>query len=604
MNPRFGPAAIGGAAVTALGGRPAAESPLTRALHACRAQLWLVGAFSGVVNLLQLTVSLYMMQVFDRVLTARSTDTLVYLTLVALFALIVLALLEACRSVIMQRLAAWVEHRVAPDGFIRAVEGHLRGLPYRMEALRDLAVCRSHLGSPSMLALFDLPWVPLYLALIFMLHPMLGWIALGGAVVIFALTLLNEALTARAVREAGVAAMQGQRRAEAVARNAEVIDSMGMMPNLVARWREAFLRGRNPQQTAADRSAVILALVRFCRLAVQLAVMGMGAWLVLQQHMTAGASIAASIVMGRALAPVEQVMGGWKQLVQARQAYARLQAFLALPRLRPPGLPLPAPDGKLEVDRISYAFPGESNALIKGVNLTLNPGESLAIIGPSAAGKTTLLRLMIGTLAPSVGQVRLDAADVFLWPREDFGRHVGYLPQDVELFEGTVFENIARMGEAAPDAVYDAARLAGCHEMILRLSLGYETEIGEAGMHLSGGQRQLIGLARALFGMPRLVILDEPNSNLDGDSEAALAACLATLRAHRVTVVLVSHRPALVEAVDKVLLLREGAVEMLGPRADVMRRMMGGARRAPAHAPVDAHAGGPHAGGSMGGGFG
>jgi len=592
VSPRFGPAAIGGAGLAVIGGRAPAESPLTRALRACRAQMWLVGAFSGVVNLLQLTVSIYMMQVFDRVLTARSTDTLIFLTLVALFALIVLALLEACRSVIMQRVACWVEQRVAPDGFIRAIEGHLRGLPYRMEALRDLAVCRGHLGSPSMLALFDLPWVPLYLALIFMLHPMLGWIALGGAAVIFGLTLLNEALTVRAVREAGIAGMQGQRRAEAVARNAEVIDSMGMMPVLVARWREAFVSSHSPQQIASDRSAVILAFVRFCRLAVQLAVMGMGAWLVLQQHMTAGASIAASIVMGRALAPVEQVMGGWKQLVQARQAYARLQAFLALPRLRPPGLPLPVPDGRLEVDRISYAFPGQANALIKGVAFMLNPGESLAIIGPSAAGKTTLLRLIIGTLAPSVGQVRLDAADVFLWPREDFGRHVGYLPQDVELFEGTVFENIARMGQAAPDAVYDAARLAGCHEMVLRLSSGYETEIGEAGMHLSGGQRQLIGLARALFGMPRLLILDEPNSNLDGDSEAALAACLVTLRAHRVTVVLVSHRPALVEAVDKVLLLRDGAVEMLGPRSDVMRRMMGGARRASPHTPVDAPASG------------
>jgi ATP-binding cassette subfamily C protein/ATP-binding cassette subfamily C protein EexD len=268
------------------------------------------------------------------------------------------------------------------------------------------------------------------------------------------------------------------------------------------------------------------------------------------------------------------MIGGWKQLVQARQSYRRLQGFLALPRLRSAGRALPEPVGQLAVERVSFAFPGQTVAMIKGVNFALTPGESLAIIGPSAAGKTTLIRLLIGTLPATSGTVRLDGADVYQWLREDFGKYVGYLPQGVELFDGTVYRNIARMAEAEPEDVYEAAKLAGCHEMILRLPHGYETEIGEGGLYLSGGQRQLIGLARAMFGRPKLVVLDEPNSNLDGDSEAALTQALERLKAQDTTVVLVSHRPTLVQGVDKVLLLKDGAMDMFGPRAEVLKRLM------------------------------
>lgn len=564
----------------------AKHTPLAKAIAACRGQFWLVGAFSGVVNLLQLTVSLYMMQVFDRVLATRNTDTLVFLTLIAIFALLVLAALEACRSVVMQRIASWIELRVAPEGFDRALESQLRGRPYRMEALRDLAVCRGFLGSPGMLALYDVPWVPVYLAVIFMLHPVMGWIALGGAALLFGLTLLNEVISSGLMKEANTAAMQSQRRAEAMVRNAEVIDSMGMAPAVMARWREGVAKMTPPQQAAADRVALILATTKFFRLAVQLAVLGVGCWLVLQQQLTSGASIAGSIIMGRALAPVEQLIGGWKALVAARQAYGRLQAFLVQPRIRPPGMPLPAPSGALSVERVSFGFPGQATALIKGVNFALAPGESLAVIGPSAAGKTTLIRMIIGTLPASAGNVRLDGADVFTWQREDFGRHVGYLPQDVELFDGSVIRNIARMGEPDAEAVFAAAKLAGCHDMILRLPQGYDTEIGEGGQHLSGGQRQMIGLARALYGMPRLVVLDEPNSNLDGDSEANLVQALGRLKAEGVTVVLVSHRPALVQGVDKVLLLKEGAIEMFGPRAEVLKRLMAPPRPADGGTPA------------------
>ncbi len=565
-----------------------AETPLRRALRACRKQFLMVGLFSGVVNMLQLTTSIYMMQVFDRVLATRVLDTLLYLSLIAIAAVLVLALLEAVRGQVMTRIGAWVEHRVAPEGFVRAIESTLRGRPYRMEALRDLSVCRGYLGSPGALSLYDVPWVPIYIAVIFALHPVMGYIALAGAALLFGLTLASELSTSKLLREANVAAMASQRRADAISRNAEVIDSMGMLPSVIGRWRESVAAMSKPQSRAADRAAILIAATKFFRLAVQIAILGVGAYLVLLQELTSGASIAGSIIMGRALAPVEQMIGGWKQLVQARQSFRRLQAFLAQPRLRPPGLPLPEPTGQLSVERVSYAFPGQGVAMIKGVNFALAAGESLAIIGPSAAGKTTLIRLLIGTLPPSAGTVRLEGADVYQWLREDFGRHVGYLPQGVELFDGTVYANIARMAEAEPEDVYEAAKVAGCHEMILRLPNGYETEIGDSGQYLSGGQRQLIGLARAMFGRPKFIVLDEPNSNLDGDSEAGLLNALERLKAQGTTVVLVSHRPTLVQGVDKVLLLKEGAMEMFGPRAEVLKRLMTQSRPAEVPSPATA----------------
>jgi ATP-binding cassette subfamily C protein/ATP-binding cassette subfamily C protein EexD len=557
-----------------------AETVLSKAVAACRRQLVAVAVFSGVVNLLQLTVSLYMMQVFDRVLSTRSLDTLYYLTAIAVFALLVMAALDGLRGQVMQRLANWIEGKVAPEAFLRAIESQLRGRPYRMEALRDLAACRSWMGSPASLTLFDVPWVPIFLAVIFLLNPVLGWIALVGAALLFLLTLANEWATGKLLRQASTGAMASQRRAESIVRNAEVIDSMGMGPAVLQRWREGLSASLPQQDRAADRAALMLSITRFLRLAVQVAVLGVGALLVLEQQITAGASIAASIIMGRALAPVEQMIGGWKQLVQARQGYRRLLAFLALPRLRPPGMALPEPTGQVAAERVTFGFPGQPVAIIKGVSFNLAAGESLAVIGPSAAGKTTLIRLMIGTLQPSAGTVRLDGADVFTWMREDFGRHVGYLPQDVELFDGTVLRNIARMADPDPELAFEAARLAGCHEMILRLPQGYDTEIGDGGQHLSGGQRQLIGLARALYGAPKLVVLDEPNSNLDGDAEQALIRGIEALKRRGVTVVLVSHRPTLVQGVDKVLLMRDGAVEAFGPRAEVLKRLVQQARPA------------------------
>jgi len=551
---------------------------MQQALRACRSQFVVVGVFSLFVNLLMLTTSIYMMQVFDRVLATRSTDTLLFLTLIAIGATLLMALLEFARGQLLSRCAAWIEQTVAPEAFTRAIEAQLRNRPYRMEAMRDLAVCRGFVQSPGMTALYDVPWVPIYLGVIFLLHPMLGWIATAGAVILFLLTLANEWSTSALLKRANLAAMANQRRSDSVVRNAEVIDSLGMLPNVLRRWQEGAARAMPPQQVAADRAGVIMGMTKFFRLTVQIAVLGAGALLVLENALTAGAMIAGSIIMGRALAPVEQMIGAWKQLVTARQSYRRLSAHLSVPRIRPGGMPLPAPAGRLSLERVTYAFPGTNVPIIKGVGFALEPGESCAVIGPSAAGKTTLIRLVIGVLEPNAGTVRLDGANVYQWLREDFGRYVGYLPQDVELFDGTVLENIARMGEPDPEAVFAAAMLAGCHEMILKLPKGYETEIGESGTFVSGGQRQMIGLARALYGNPRLVVLDEPNSNLDGDGEQALLRALEQIKAGGTTVVLVSHRPALVQGVDKVVVLRDGMVEMFGPRQEVLKRLLQPAR--------------------------
>ena len=545
---------------------------LQSALAACRAQFGAVGVFSLVVNLLQLTVSLYMMQVFDRVLATRSIDTLLWLTLVAIAAIGLLALLEGVRSQVMQRVAIWLENRVAPEGFARALEATLRNRPYRMEALRDLGTCRAWLSGPGALAIYDVPWVPVYLGVIWLLHPLLFLIATGGAVILFGLALASELATSGPLRRANLSAMASQKRADAIARNAEAADAMGMVPALLRLWGNGVAEAAPLQQRAADRAAVLSATTKFVRLAVQIAVLGVGAWLTLNQQMTSGAAIAGSIIMGRALAPVEQLIGGWKGLVQVRQSYRRLRLFLAQPRLRPEAEPLPAPRGRLTAERLTWAPPGQPSAVIKGVTFALEPGESLGIIGPSGSGKTTLLRLLVGTLAPVSGSARLDGADLALWPREDLGRHIGYLPQDVELFEGSVFRNIARLQpDAPPEAVHRAAGLAGCHEAVLRLPQGYETEVAEG--TLSGGQRQMVGLARALYGDPRLVILDEPDSSLDGDAEARFLEGLAGLKAIGATVVLVSHRPSLIRGVDKVLVMRDGAAELFGPRAEVLARL-------------------------------
>lgn len=517
-----------------------------------------------------------MMQVFDRVLTGRSFDTLIYLTIIALVALGVLAVLEAVRARVMERVGAWLEKRAARPSFELAMDASLRGSSYHVEALRDLGVIRSFLASPTMLAIFDLPWVPIYLVLTLLLHPLIGLVALISLVTMVILALANERMTSPLFRAANASSTTAQRRASGIVRHAELIDSMGMAPNLVRVWNAAAGQGENDMRRALDLSSLFVAMTKFFRFFFQIAILGIGAYLALTQRLSPGAAIAGSIVMSRALAPVEQVFGAWRNLVQARQAWRRLNEFLSRKGLGRSDRALPKPKGRLSLEQVRFSFPGQTQPSIRSMSFDLKPGEVLAVIGPSAAGKSTLIRLLTGTLQPSAGAVRLDGADVFQWQRSDFGRYVGYLPQEVSLFDGTIFENIARMGEALPEDVYDAAQLAGCHEMILRLPKGYDTRVGEGGQHLSGGQKQMLGLARAFFGKPVFIILDEPNSNLDGDAELALMRAIRKLSAQGATIVLVSHGPRLVTACDTVLVMREGAISMLGPRDEVLAQLQNG----------------------------
>jgi PrtD family type I secretion system ABC transporter len=545
---------------------------LAATIGACRRAFGWVGLFSLCSNALILTVPLYTLQIFDHVIASQSRETLLFLTIIALGALLVLGLLELVRSRILIRVSIWIEQRLAPEALERGIAAALHTRPYRTQALRDLGQLRSFLGGAGILPLFDAPWVPIFLAVTFLLHPLVGLVALGGAAVLFCLAVLNELLTRAPLQLANQAAIGAMQRAEANLRNAEAIDAMGMMPGVVASWRRASRRALDQQELASERAGLVLALSKSLRLAVQIAVLGTGALLAVQHELTAGAMIAGSILTSRALAPVEQSIGTWKQVVGARAAYARLRPHFEDTRLlRAPSLPLPAPDGRLTAEAVTFVYPGSQHPTLTGVSFALEPGEALAIVGPSAAGKSTLARLLIGVWPPSAGAVRLDGADVHAWNREDFGRHVGYLPQDVELFAGRVRDNIARLTDAPAGAIVEAAKMAGVHEMVLRLPRGYETEIGEGGATLSGGQRQRIGLARALLGQPRLLVLDEPNSNLDHDGEAALANAIAAVKASGGTVVLIAHRPSILAAVDKILVLRAGQVEAFGARNEVLK---------------------------------
>ena len=549
---------------------------LNEALGACRGGFLAVVAFSLGINVLMLTAPLFMLQIFDRVLSSRSTDTLVMLMLVAGFALMALAALDAIRATVLIRLSTWLDARISGSVLAGSVLATLRNATDpSVQALRDLATFRTFLSGPGIFPVMDAPWTPIFLGVIFMLHPLLGWLSLAGASVLFALALTNELATRNLLAASSVASFKALNRAEAAVRNADVIEAMGMMPQLVRRWHRQNAESLDLQARASSRSTSITSASKFLRLVLQIGILGVGAWLVIESELTPGAMIAASILMGRALAPVEQAIGSWKQMVAARGAYQRMKRQLDETPVRGLGMPLPAPSGHVSVEGLSFVFPGASEPILRNVNFELHAGEALGLIGPTAVGKTTLARLMIGNLAPRTGHVRLDGMDVAEWDSDDMGRHVGYLPQDIELFSGTVRENIARMADGEPDAVIAAARIAGMHEMVLGMAQGYDTEIGEGGTALSGGQRQRIGLARAVYGDPRFVVLDEPNANLDGAGEAALSDAIDTLKERGATIVVIAHRPSVLRQVDKVVVLRDGTVDKFGPREQVIPGVSG-----------------------------
>lgn len=552
---------------------PKEKHPLKQTFEASKSAFIYVGLFSLFINVLMLTTPLYMMQVFDRVLTSYSYDTLIYLTLIAVLALLILSLLDAIRTYIIIHVSVWFERKLSPPALALSPDQILLGNTYPEHALRDIAAVKQFIGGSAVFTFFDSPWVPVYLIVIFMLDPVLGWISTTGALILFLCALLNELCTRKLLRDASEMAISTQQEMAASLRNAEAIQAMGMLPALISAWHKNNETILNFQIKSSKISGNILALSKFIRSSLQIFILGVGAYLVLTNRITSGMMIAGSILMSRALAPVEQAISAWKQYQSAKHAIDRLKPHLAFQSQRLSGIQLPAPKGYLSIENLYYMPPALQKFVINGINLHIKAGEMAALIGPSAAGKSTLARLIAGVLKPNNGSVRLDTADVYQWERTDFGRYVGYLPQDIELFNGSVKENIARMGTINDAAVIKAAKQAGCHELILRLPQGYDTVIHRNSFGLSGGQRQRIALARALYGDPQLVILDEPNSNLDSDGELALLNALQELKRRQATVILIAHRPHVIHFVDTLIVLNEGKIQFSGPRDQILNKL-------------------------------
>ena len=527
------------------------------------------------MNLLFLIPAIFMLQVFDRVLPSNSGETLLVLLAGTGVALLLLLLLDYVRGRLQNVIGNIIEERLSPPVVNALVAKAARPISSgKVEGgIRDVAALRAVFSSNGLLALFDAPWVVIYVLVIWGFHPALGIGAAFAALLMLLLAWLNDRVSRGALENLQKDARRVSQYVESSLRNAEVLQALGMTESLLARWRS--LQNRvTAMQTSASRSGVAFsATTRFVRQAVQILMLSLGAYLVLTQQASAGIMIATTILLGRAVQPVEQLVASWRPLIDARAAFYRLKELSKDFDLREPPLALPRPEGSLVAEGVSFRVPGTDKPILINVTLNLAPGEALAIIGPSAAGKSTLARLLTGVWAPATGTVRLDGADIAYWPRQNLGPWVGYVPQDVELFDGSVAENIARLGKVDSEAVVAAATRANAHEMILTLAQGYDTQVGEQGTRLSPGQRQRIALARALYGEPQLVVLDEPNSNLDSEGEIALAQAMSALRGEGVTSVVITHRPSLIAHVDKVLVLNAGRVQQFGPAKEVMKAM-------------------------------
>ena len=549
---------------------------LGRGLASCRRNLVVVGIFSIAVNLLVLSIPIYLFQMSDRVLTSRSTDTLIMLTIIVVVLIGGHVLIDMMRRIILMRVAVDAEARLGGPVLSAAAKAAQNGSSREFQTLADLQLLRGFITGPVVLTMFDAPVSPVYLAVVFLIHPHLGFIVSGAAVGLVVIAMLNQRITAVPFTRASAFGTRANLQAEAMARNAQVINAMGMIPEGVQIWGQETVESLKAQVVGQDRNILMTGLSKFLRLSTQIAVLGWGAWLALESELTGGMIIAASIVASRALAPLEGTIEGWRNFVQARSAYARIRNLLQNSPLNSERLRLPRPEGRLSVERILYVPPPTKKVILNGVSFQLEPGESLAIVGASGTGKTMLARMLVGSIIPTAGYVRLDMMDLRNWDPRQFGESVGYLPQDVQLFPASIKANISRMRDDADDeAIFDAAELADVHEMISEFSQGYETVVGMDGSPLSGGQRQRVGLARAFFGNPRLVVLDEPNSNLDASGERALAKALLRAKDRSMTVVTITQRPSLLKSVDKIMIMHNGSVQAFGKRDEIIPLITG-----------------------------
>jgi len=549
---------------------------LGKGLAQCRKNLVTVGIFSFFVNVLILAMPIYLFQLSDRVYTSRSIDTLVMLSVIVVGAIVAHVLLDMMRRLILTRIAVEAESKLGAPVLSAAAKASQTGSSREFQTLGDLQQLRSFITGPVILLMFDVPVAPVYLLAVFLIHPHLGLIVAGTGGILFAIAVINQKLTAVPYAQANTYASRANLAADAMARNAQVINAMGMIPEGVQIWGRETAESLKAQVVAQDRNIYLAGLSKMVRLFTQVAILGWGAWLSLHDELTGGMVIAASIVGGRALAPVEGTIEGWRSFIHARSAYARIKTLLQNSPLNLERLRLPRPQGMLSVERILYVPATTKKVILNGVSFQLEPGESLAIVGASGSGKSTLARMLVGSINPTAGNVRLDWMELRNWDPRQFGESVGYLPQDVQLFPASIKANIARMREDARDpAIFEAAELADVHEMISQFAQGYETQVLVDGSPLSGGQKQRIGLARAFFGNPRLVVLDEPNSNLDAPGEIALGKALGRAKDRGITVVAITQRPALLRSVDKIMILKDGTAQAMGKRDDILPLLSG-----------------------------
>jgi len=554
----------------------AASDELQSVTRASRGAFISTGIFSSIVNILMLTGPLFMLQVYDRVLTSGSVPTLVALVVIVLILYAYYGFLEYLRARLLVRIGRRVEERLRARVF-DVVTGHaLRRTPgIGSQPLNDLTTVRQYLSGQGPFAFLDMPWMPAYLAVIYLMHWMLGVASLLAAAMIFALAVISERVTRGPIAEATKATVKAAQMTDEGRRNAEALHALGMLGALRTRWLGTQQMALDYQTVANDSGGALGAMSRVLRLMIQSGILALGAYLAIKQEITAGSMIAASIIMSRALSPVEQAVANWQQFLSFRKSRERLATVLKSLPPRPAPMKLPRPAGKLDVENLIVQLPGAEKPLLQGVSFSVAPGEGIGVIGPTGAGKSTLARALVGIIAPTRGNVRLDGATLDQREPDELGRLIGYLPQDVQLFDGSAAQNISRFDpEPDPDKIIEAAKLANVHDMIMRLPDGYNTQLGESGARLSAGQRQRVALARALYGEPALFVLDEPNSALDAEGEAALDFAIRHSMSRGAAVVVIAHRPSALAAIPKMLVLADGKMAAMGPRDEIMRRVL------------------------------
>ena len=551
------------------------KSDLQTALFLCKSAFIWAAFFSMVINILQLVPTIFMLQLYDRVVPTGNKSTLLMLTLIMVVLFLTMGSLEWVRSQILVRVSTRLETLLNKRLFQVSYKQALfsGGQSASGQALDDLTSLRQFLTGNGLFAFFDVPWIPIYIALMFVFHPLYGWAGIATSIVLIIVAFIQENATAKLLAEANSLAITGRSLVNKNLRNAEVIESMGMLQNIQLRWLKSSDQILILQATASSRAGLINGLSKLIRVSSQSLILALGAYLVIENEITAGLMLGGSVLLGRTLAPIDMMIGSWKGFINARGQYRRLNTILIQIPEDSPKMPLPAPVGLFHLESAEVTPPGATQPILKGISLAINIGDVIGVIGPSGCGKSTFARALLGIWPTSKGKIRLDGAEVSNWNRHELGPYIGYLPQDIELFEGSISQNIARFGDVNPDKIVAAAKMADVHNLILQFPNGYDTIIGANGGNLSGGQRQRIGLARALYGNPVIVVLDEPNSNLDEQGEYALGQAIQLLKQKKTTIIVITHRNNVLKNVDKLLILQDGLLSVYGPKDQVIAHL-------------------------------